>query len=67
MPEKLDIPNFIIYNKDGKVDGLNQLEILAPLVGYVQSLKARIGNLETEVDSLKNLVCLDHPQAEVCR
>jgi len=48
--------------------------LVAPLIEAVKELSNKIDNLfrkyldqQKEIDSLKSLVCLDHPGTEVCK
>ena len=48
------------------IDGINMLAIQA-LEARTVALQAENESLRDEVDALKALVCLDHPDAEVCQ
>lgn len=52
---------------DGKLTGVKYDKLTALLTKAVQELSAEVDKKQAQINELKTLVCLDHPEAEVCR
>ena len=53
-------PLLVTYNKQGQIEGVKYKQITTVLVNAVRELQAQI-------DSLKKIVCQDHPDRDFCK
>ena len=53
-------PDFVFYNESGTIEGVHYDRFTPVLIKAVQDQKQ-------EINELKVLVCLDHPEAEICQ
>ena len=53
-------PLLVTYNKQGQIEGVKYKQIATVLVNAVRELQAQI-------DSLKKIVCQDHPDRNFCK
>jgi len=67
-------PLFAIYNEKGEVEGVKYDRISTVLVNSVKEQQSQIERLREQnqelqktVNNLKELVCLDHPNAKICK
>jgi len=67
-------PLFVTYNKEGQVEGVKYDRFSTVFVNAFKEQQTQIeqqGELirkqQMQIDGLKNLVCADHPNAEVCK
>ncbi|HZS44657.1 MAG TPA: tail fiber domain-containing protein [Blastocatellia bacterium] len=67
-------PLLVTYNQQGQVEGLKYDRITTALVNAVNEQQTQITSQhqqiteqQKQIDSLKRLVCADHPGAEVCK
>jgi len=73
-------PLFVTYNKEGQVEGVKYDRLSTAFVNAFNEQQAQITaqqeqikkqqeaikQQQTQIDSLKKLICADHPNAEVC-
>jgi hypothetical protein len=67
-------PLLVTYNERGQVEGVKYDRINIALINAVRQQQAQIAQHQDEIkrqqaqiDSLKKQVCLDHPNAEICK
>jgi hypothetical protein len=67
-------PLFAIYNEKGEVEGVKYDRISTVLVNSVKEQQIQIEQLRNQnqelqktVDGMKELICLEHPEAKVCQ
>ncbi|MGH9901139.1 MAG: tail fiber domain-containing protein, partial [Pyrinomonadaceae bacterium] len=63
--EKVE-PRLVTYNPNGAIEGVKYGQITTVLVNAVQQQQQIIERQQRQIDALKNLVCLSHPEAEAC-
>jgi hypothetical protein len=78
--EKVE-PLLVVYNNNGQVEGVKYRQLTAVLVNAIREQQAHIELQETatrklhaivnaqqkQIADLKQLVCLDHPNVEICK
>jgi hypothetical protein len=60
-------PLFTTYNDKGEVEGVKYDRITIALVNAIKQQQEMITNQQAQIDSLKKLVCLDRPDADICK
>jgi len=60
-------PLLVTYNQQGQVEGVKYDRITAILVNAVKEQQTQIEKQQQQIDSLKRLICADHPGAEGCK
>lgn len=58
---------FVNFNDDKQIDSLKSKYFQVVAIKAIQEQQSQIEQLQAEIDELKSLVCLDHPNAMVCR
>ena len=62
------LPELVSTSKDAdQMKGLNYTGLIPVLVNAIQQQQSQIEKQEHEINRLKQLVCLDHPKAALCR
>ncbi len=64
--EKLE-PLLITRNDKGEIEGVKYRQITTVLVNAVKEQQQTIEQQQRQIEALKKLVCLSHPQADVCK
>jgi hypothetical protein len=64
--EKIE-PLLTTYNNKGEIEGVKYAQITPVLVNAVKEQQQTIEQQQRQIDALKKLVCLSHPQADVCK
>lgn len=59
-------PLLITYNL-GQVEGVKYDRLTVVLVNAILEQQAHLKFLQAQIDSLKKIVCLDHPGTDICR
>jgi hypothetical protein len=60
-------PLLVIHNEKGEVEGVKYDHLNVVLINAIQEQQAQIKQQQNQIESLKRLICLDHPQAEICK
>jgi hypothetical protein len=60
-------PLLIFRNEKGQVEGVKYNQLSAVFINAFKEQQARIELQQTQIESLKKLVCRDHPNAKVCK
>jgi trimeric autotransporter adhesin len=71
--EKVD-PLLVVYDQNGRVEGVKYKQLTAVLVNAIREQQARaekqdqqIAEQKRQIEALKKLVCLTHPNALACK
>jgi hypothetical protein len=64
--EKIE-PLLTTRNSKGEIEGVKYGQVTTVLVNAVQQQQQIIEQQQRQIDALKKLVCLSHPQADVCK
>jgi hypothetical protein len=64
--EKIE-PLLTTRNDKGEIEGVKYGQLTTVLVNAVHEQQAIIERQQRQIEALKNLVCLSHPQADVCK
>ena len=64
--EKVE-PLLVTRNAKGEIEGVKYKQITTVLINAVREQQQIIEQQQRQIDALKRLVCLSHPQAEVCK
>jgi hypothetical protein len=59
--------DLVSYGMDGLVESVKYDKLTTVIVNAMKEQQAQIERIETDNAALKSLVCLDHPDADVCR
>lgn len=60
-------PLLSIHNDRGEIEGVKYAQLNVILINAVKQQQEMIKRQQSELDSLKQLLCADRPQAKVCR
>ena len=67
-------PLFVIYNSKGQVEGVKYDRLSVAFVNafkeqqsQIEQQRDQIRKQQNQIDALRKLVCLDHPNADVCK
>ena len=60
-------PLLVTRNAQGQIEGVKYDRVGIVLVNAIKEQQAQIKQQQSEIDSLKQLVCQDHPTADVCK
>jgi hypothetical protein len=60
-------PILTIRNSQGEVEGIKYDRINIVLINAIKQQQELINQQQSQLESLKKLMCLDHPNAEVCK
>jgi hypothetical protein len=60
-------PLLTTRNKQGEIEGVKYNQLTTVLVNAVKEQQAQIEAQQKEIAALKKLICLDHPEAEMCK
>jgi len=60
-------PSFVFSNSTGAVTGVKYERLNMVLINAIKEQQAQIEQQQNQIESLKKLVCLAHPDAEVCK
>jgi hypothetical protein len=60
-------PLLVTRNAAGDIVGVKYQQLNVVLINAIRQQQAQIENQQTQIESLKKLVCLDHPNADVCK
>lgn len=60
-------PLFVTYNAKGEVEGVKYDRLSVVFVNAFKDQQAQIEAQRREIEGLKDLICIDHPQAKVCQ
>ena len=67
-------PLFVTYNAKGEVEGVKYDRLSVAFVNafkeqqtQIQRLQDQIKSQQNQIDALRKLVCLDRPNADVCK
>jgi len=60
-------PLLILRNDKGEVEGVKYDHLNVVLINAIQQQEAQLKQQQTQIESLKKLVCQDHPHASVCK
>lgn len=64
--EKID-PRFVTYNKEGQVEGVKYNRLSVVFVNALKEQQAQIERQQKQIEALTRLICLQSPEAEICR
>jgi hypothetical protein len=64
--EKVE-PLLTFRNEAGQVEGVKYDRLTAVFINAFKEQQEQIKRQQSQIDALKELVCLDHPQAAVCK
>jgi hypothetical protein len=60
-------PLLSTYDQKGQLTGVKYSQMSALLTKSIQEQQDEINNLKSQIDGLKLIVCLDHPDSDYCR
>jgi hypothetical protein len=60
-------PLLVTRNDRGEGEGLKYDRINVALVNAVKQQQEQIKQQQRQIDSLKKIICLNHPDADICR
>ena len=60
-------PLLVTHNNKGEIEGVKYDRVSVILLNAVKEQQAIIMKQQQQLDTLKKLVCLDHPEAEMCK
>jgi hypothetical protein len=60
-------PFLTTRNDKGEIEGVRYAQITTVLVNAVNEQQRTIERQQQQIDELKKIVCLSHPQAEICK
>jgi len=60
-------PLLVTYNAQGQVEGLKYDRITVAMVNAVKEQQSQISEQQKQIESLRKLICADHPGADVCK
>ena len=60
-------PLLVTRNTKGEIEGVKYKQITTVLVNAVRQQQQIIEQQQRQIDALKKLICLSHPQADVCK
>jgi hypothetical protein len=62
------LPELVSTDKDAEqTKGLNYVGLVPVTIKAIQEQQAKIDQQQRQIEELKQLVCLDHPEARVCK
>jgi len=64
--EKID-PRFVTYNDKGQVEGVKYDRLSVAFVNAFKEQQAQIDRQQKQIEALTRLICLQSPEAEICR
>lgn len=64
--EKID-PRFVSYNDEGLIEGVKYNRLSVVFVNAFREQQAQIERQQKQIEALTRLVCLQNPEAEICR
>ena len=60
-------PRLVTHNEQGEVEGVKYDHLNVVLINAVKEQQAQIEQQQRQIEELKQLVCLDHPEPAVCK
>jgi Chaperone of endosialidase len=60
-------PLFVTYNAKGEVEGVKYDRLSVVFVNAFKEQQTQIEQQQIQIKNLKTLICLDHPNADVCQ
>jgi hypothetical protein len=60
-------PLLVTHNDKGQIEGVKYDRVSVILLNAVKEQQAVIMKQQQQLDTLKKLICLDHPEAEMCK
>jgi hypothetical protein len=60
-------PLLVTYNQQGEVEGVKYDRIGVVLINAIKQQQEQIRQQQSQIDGLKKIICLDHPEANVCK
>ncbi len=60
-------PLLVTHNEKGEIEGVKYDRIAVVLLNAVKEQQAQIQNQQREIESLKRLLCLRQPKAQICK
>ncbi|MBA3323605.1 MAG: hypothetical protein H0T45_19460, partial [Pyrinomonadaceae bacterium] len=60
-------PLLVTRNDRGEIEGVKYAQLNVVLINAVKEQQTQIEQQQKQIESLKQIVCLAHPDAEVCK
>jgi Chaperone of endosialidase len=60
-------PLFVTYNAKGEVEGVKYDRLSVVFVNAFKEQQKQIEQQQIQIEGLKKLICLDHPNADICK
>ena len=59
-------PLLVIHNAKGEVEGVKYDRVAVVLLNAVKEQQAQLKEQQQQIEAMKRIICLDHPQADMC-